>query len=119
MSARTISGAALAAVALVALSFFWPASEVARAKTQPRRPNAGLTPIAATDVVPAGSSTRLALQVSLPESYHVQSNAPREAAFIPTVLAVEAPAGYTVDEIVYPAATDLKQRTDDRPHHIA
>ena len=76
MSARTISGAALAAVALVALSFFWPASEVATA--QPRRPTAGLTPIAATDVVPAGSSARLALQVSLPEGFHVQSDKPRD-----------------------------------------
>ncbi|MEO7271966.1 MAG: cytochrome c biogenesis protein CcdA [Vicinamibacterales bacterium] len=113
MSPRTTVGAALATVALVAMSFFWPAREVAQA--QPRRPSAGLSPIAATDAVPAGSTARLALQVSLPEGYHVQSNAPREAAFIPTVLAVEAPAGFTVTEIVYPEATDLTQAGQSQP----
>ena len=113
MSARTTAGAAIATVALVAIGMFWPAREIARG--QPRRPTAGLSAIAATDAVPAGSSARLALQVSLPEGYHVQSNAPREAAFIPTVLTVEAPAGFAVAEIVYPAPTDLTQAGQAQP----
>jgi len=113
MSARTTAGAAIATVALVAIGMFWPAREIARG--QPRRPAAGLSAVAATDAVPAGSSARLALEVSLPEGYHVQSNAPREAAFIPTVLTVEAPGGFAVAEIVYPAPTDLTQAGQAQP----
>ena len=113
MSARTTAGAAIATVALVAIGMFWPAREIARA--QPRRPAAGRSAVAATDAVPAGSSARLALEVSLPEGYHVQSNAPREAAFIPTVLTVEAPGGFAVAEIVYPAPTDLTQAGQAQP----
>src|SRR6478736_1809422 len=113
MSARTTVATAITTAALVALVVFWPAREVSHA--QPRRPTAGLTSVAATESVAAGTSSRLALQVSLPEGYHVQSNAPREAAFIPTVLSVESPAGLTVTEIVYPPATDLAQAGQSQP----
>ena len=57
----------------------------------------------------------MALQVSLPEGLHVQSNAPRDPSLIPTVLTIDAPAGVTVDEIVYPPSTDLKQVGQDQP----
>ena len=113
MSARTTAGAAIATITLVALGIAWPRGEVAQA--QPRRPTAGLSPIAATDAVRAGSTARLALQVSLPEGFHVQSNAPREAAFIPTVLVVEPPAGLTATEVVYPPPTDLTQAGQAQP----
>ena len=57
---------------------------------------------------PPGSTARLALQVTLPEGFHVQSNAPRDPSLIPTVLTRRRrrPAS-TVDEIVYPPATDF------------
>ena len=113
MSARTTVATAITTAALIALVVFWPAREVSHA--QPRRPTAGLTSVAATESVAAGTSARLALQVALPEGYHVQSNAPREAAFIPTVLSVDAPAGLTVTEIVYPPATDLAQAGQAQP----
>ena len=63
----------------------------------------------------AGTSVRAALQVKLPERFHVQSNAPRDPAFIPTVLTVDAPAGVRVAEIVFPPATDLKQVGQSQP----
>jgi thioredoxin:protein disulfide reductase len=63
----------------------------------------------------AGNSVRAALQVKLPERFHVQSNAPRDPAFIPTVLTVDAPAGVRVAEIVFPPATDLKQVGQSQP----
>ena len=62
-----------------------------------------------------GGPVRLALKVSLPEGLHTQSNKPRDATLIPTVLTIDAPAGVTVDEIVYPAAVDLKQEGLDEP----
>jgi thiol:disulfide interchange protein len=57
----------------------------------------------------------VALKVSLPEGLHTQSNTPRDPNLIPTVLTVDAPAGVTVDEIVFPASTDLKQAGADQP----
>jgi thiol:disulfide interchange protein len=81
---------------------------------QVARPRAELTSLV-EGPARAGSSVRLALKVSLPEGLHTQSNKPREEAFIPTVLRVDAPAGFTVDEIVWPAATDLAQAGANLP----
>jgi DsbC/DsbD-like thiol-disulfide interchange protein len=53
---------------------------------------------------------RLALKVSLPEGLHTQSNKPLDPTLIPTVLTIDAQAGVTVDEIVYPPAIELKQQ---------
>jgi thioredoxin:protein disulfide reductase len=81
---------------------------------QVTRPRAALTPLVEGQAR-AGSSVRLALKVSLPEGLHTQSNQPREEAFIPTVLRVDAPDGMTVDEIVWPPATDLAQAGANLP----
>jgi cytochrome c biogenesis protein CcdA len=62
-----------------------------------------------------GDKSRLALKVSLPEGLHTQSDKPRDPMLIPTMLTIDAPAGVTVDEIVFPKATDLKQATSDQP----
>src|SRR5262249_33092603 len=56
-----------------------------------------------------------ALQVTLPEGLHTQSNAPRDPTLIPTVLTVDAPAGVTWDEVVWPAPIDLNQVGQDKP----
>ncbi|MBI3400831.1 MAG: thioredoxin family protein [Acidobacteria bacterium] len=63
----------------------------------------------------AGSPARVALTVSLPEGLHTQSNTPRDPLLIPTELAIDAPAGVTVSEIVFPPSTDLKQAGQDQP----
>ena len=79
------------------------------------RPKAAVVPFVENDAVHAGTRVRVALQVSLPEGLHVQSNAPRDPSLIPTVLRIEPPAGITVAEIVYPPPTDLKQVGQDQP----
>jgi thiol:disulfide interchange protein DsbD len=79
------------------------------------RPKAAVVPFAERDGVHAGTRVRVALQVSLPEGLHVQSNAPRDPSLIPTVLRIDPPAGITIDEIVYPPPTDLKQVGQDQP----
>jgi cytochrome c biogenesis protein CcdA len=61
---------------------------------------------------------RLALKVSLPENLHTQSNKPLDPTLIPTVLTIDAPPGVTVDEIVYPAAIELKQEGIDQPLQV-
>ena len=62
-----------------------------------------------------GSAARVALKVGVPEGLHTQSNKPRDPLLIPTTLKVDAPANATVEEIVWPPATDLKQVTGDTP----
>lgn len=72
------------------------------------RPKASVTVVADADAVHAGSTVRLALQVSLPDDVHVQSNAPRDPMLIGTAVTVQAPPGVTVVDTVYPAATDFR-----------
>src|SRR5581483_30118 len=81
---------------------------------QLRRPRADVTSLVEGTVRPGGPA-RVALKVSLPEGLHTQSNKPRDPTLIPTELDIEAPAGVTVDEIVWPPATDLKQEGQDQP----
>ncbi len=107
MAERASAGVALVAGALVVAA--------ALAHAQIRRPNAELSAIAAADGVHAGAPARLALRVVLPEGFHVQSDAPRDPALIPTVLTFDPPPGLVVNEIVYPAATDLEQAGQSQP----
>ena len=59
--------------------------------------------------VRAGSTVKAALQVTLPEGLHVQSNKPRDPALIPTELLLEPPTGVTGVEVVFPKAVDFPQ----------
>ena len=79
------------------------------------RPVPQIQAVAEADGVHSGGTMRLALRVTLPAAFHVQSNAPRDPALIPTLLTVTAPPGVTVEEIVYPAATDLRQAGQAQP----
>jgi cytochrome c biogenesis protein CcdA len=76
---------------------------------------ATVTPVVERDQVAPGSTLRAALQVTLPEGFHVQSNRPRDPSLIPTELTFESPDGVTVEEIVFPLPVDLKQIGLDQP----
>src|SRR5262249_21565004 len=69
------------------------------------RPRAEVTPIV---LPPDAGHARLALPVTLPEGLHTQSNKPRDPSVIPTELAIDAPSGVSVAEIVWPEAHDFK-----------
>ena len=92
------------AVVLLGLGALAPA-----AAAQGGRPRAEVTPVVESTPARAGDTVRLLLQVRLPEDVHVQAHEPRDPSLIPTVLTVEAPPGTTVDEVIYPPATDLTQ----------
>jgi thiol:disulfide interchange protein len=79
------------------------------------RPTADTAALVELETIRAGGPARVALQVSLPEGFHIQSNKPRDPSLIATELAIEAPAGVTVQEIVFPPPTDLKQAGSDQP----
>ena len=84
------------------------------AHAQLRRPKADVVPLT-EGTARAGGPARVALKVSVPEGLHTQSNKPRDPNLIPTELTIDAPSGVTVDEIVWPPATDLKQEGQDQP----
>ncbi len=86
-------------------------------QAQIKRPKAELTPTVTTPAasVQPGKVVQVALKVTLPETVHVQSDKPRDPAFIPTVLTIDAPAGVTVGKIKYPPARDLKQEGSKMP----
>jgi hypothetical protein len=79
------------------------------------RPKAEVTPLVGSDGVHAGSTVQVALQVSLPDGLHVQSDKPRDPLLIPTVLTIEPPAGVTLGEIAYPESTDFAQAGQKEP----
>jgi thiol:disulfide interchange protein len=86
----------------------------APAGAQSRRPKADVVPLVERSAHP-GETARVALKVSLPERLHTQSNKPRDPLLIPTELTIDAPAGVTVKEIVWPPSTDLEQAGQDQP----
>jgi thiol:disulfide interchange protein DsbD len=85
------------------------------AVAQLRGVKAEVSPVVEADGVRAGSDARVALQVTLPDGYHVQSDKPRDPSLIPTVLTVDVPAGVTVAEVVYPATVETKLVGVDEP----
>jgi thioredoxin:protein disulfide reductase len=85
------------------------------AQAQIRRPKADVTPLVERPGVSAGGPVRIALKVALPDGLHVQSNKPKDETLIPTALTIDAPAGVSVDEIVWPKTTDLKQEGQTQP----
>jgi len=96
--------------AAVALLIVGPAIAFA----QLRGIRAELTPLVESDAHPGGLA-RAALLVSLPQTLHVQSNAPRDPSLIPTVLTVTPPEGVRVSELVFPKSTDLEQAGQSQP----
>ena len=82
---------------------------------QLRRPRAEISPLVESPTVRAGTSVRVALQVTLPEGLHTQSNKPRDPSLIPTVLTVDVPAGITWDEVVFPPPLDFTVAGLDQP----
>ncbi|HVZ22892.1 MAG TPA: thioredoxin family protein [Vicinamibacterales bacterium] len=76
---------------------------------------ADVAPLLGADGVHPGDTIRAALTVTLPEGFHVQSNKPRDPSLIATELTMDAPAGVSVKEVVFPPAVDLKQAGADQP----
>ena len=93
------------AVAVVAALVLMPSTE-GFGQTRPR---AVVTPVVETDAAHAGRTIRVALKVTLPDTLHVQSDQPRDPAFIPTALSLEPPTGFSVTALMYPKSSELKQ----------
>jgi thioredoxin:protein disulfide reductase len=107
MSVRQLFGIALVGVGVL----------VAVQAQQPRsRPIAKLTTLTATTATPPGREVRLAVRAVLPATdLHVQANIPSEEGLIPTVLTIDAPAGVTIEELVYPTSTEFAVAGFEKP----
>ena len=114
---RFVRGAGVALVAVVAAAWL-SAGDADRGvvEAQMQRPTAVVTPLAEASAARAGREIRLALRVVLPSAeLHVQANKPREEGLIATVLTIEAPAGVTIEELVYPEAKEFAVLGFDQP----
>jgi thioredoxin:protein disulfide reductase len=63
----------------------------------------------------AGGRVRAFLQVSVPEGFHLQSNAPRDASLIATTLTFTTVPGIRAEEVVFPKATDFALQGQSEP----
>ena len=106
---RHLSTARLTALAFVLL----PAVALLAQDGPP--PRAQVTPLLEHESAAPGATVRAAVRVSLAEGLHANANKPRDPSLIPLVLTVNAPAGVTVEEIVYPEPTDLRQENAPQP----
>jgi len=89
----------LAAVVLLLLSAFPSGAQLRNVKAD-----------LATEVesdARAGGRVRALLEVSVPEGFHLQSNAPRDPSLIATTLTFQTTPGVRAEEVVYPKATDF------------
>src|SRR5439155_13755056 len=85
------------------------------AQGQIRGVTAQVSPIVGADGVHAGSAVRAAVQVKLPEGFHVQSNKPRDPSLIPTRLTLDPTPSVTATEIVFPPPVDQTVLGYDQP----
>ena len=81
----------------------------------PRTSWVDVTPVAESDAVRAGSTVRVALQVTVAEGFHVQANHPRDPSLIPMQLFVDAPPGVSYVDVAFPPSTDFRIEGLDAP----
>src|SRR5438034_4882591 len=98
-----------------AVTLFIVVAIAAIADGQIRGVTAEVSPLVGADGVHAGSVVRAAVQVKLPEGFHVQSNKPRDPSLIPTRLNFDATPPVTVTEVVFPPPVDQTVLGYDRP----
>ena len=122
MSVRRMVGVGVVGIVLAAVVVgggLWGSPDpVARVEAQqPRpRPVAKLTTLVGATTAPQGREVRLAVRAVLPAAdLHVQANIPSEEGLIPTVLTIDAPAGITIEELVYPPASEFAVAGFDKP----
>ena len=85
------------------------------ADAQIRGVTAEVSPLVGADGVLAGTTVRAAVQVKLPEGFHVQSNKPRDPSLIPTRLTFDSTPSVTVTEVVFPPPVDQTVLGYDQP----
>ncbi len=92
-------------LAVVAVACLAPSTAMAQLKRIP----AEIVTLIESPGVRSGTTVRAAVQVTLPEGFHVQSNAPRDPSLIATELTVDGESGVQATEVVFPKAIEFRQ----------
>jgi len=94
---------------IAALSFVIPTNLSATITAAPTltamQANLGINGFFATDKAQRGRTVQAAIVVDIPDGYHVNGNRPLGKYAVPTILKIEAPAGFRISPVVYPRAT--------------
>jgi DsbC/DsbD-like thiol-disulfide interchange protein len=67
-------------------------------------PNIRINNYVSSDKVKRAGTARGAVEIEIPQGYHVNSSKPLEKFLIPTQLQIEAPSGVRVGPVTYPRA---------------
>ncbi|MBI2419996.1 MAG: thioredoxin fold domain-containing protein [Ignavibacteriales bacterium] len=67
------------------------------------------------DRVNAGSEVKLAVKITVADSWHINSNKPKEDFLVPTELVIEGVKGAALASVAYPDAQDIKLEISDVP----
>lgn len=67
------------------------------------------------DKLYSGSENKFAVKVSIEDGWHINSNKPYEEFLIPTEVKLESAKGFSLSNVVYPAAKDYKFSFSDNP----
>jgi cytochrome c biogenesis protein CcdA/DsbC/DsbD-like thiol-disulfide interchange protein/thiol-disulfide isomerase/thioredoxin len=97
-------GSALRAGACLMAFFLVSTAQMSTRRTQ----WVELSPIAESDGAHAGSTVRLALQVSIADGFHIQANHPKDPSLIPAKLTLDVPEGVTFQDVTFPAPSDFR-----------
>lgn len=76
------------------------------------------TAFMSTDRLPAGSQSRIALELSIAEGWHINSNPASPDFLIPTTVTLKSTLGTTLKNVVYPKAHDLKVKGTDGVYRV-
>lgn len=80
---------------------------------QMRKIIAEFAPMAETDAVHPDGTVRAVVTVTLPKTFHMQSDAPRNPLLVATALTLQLPPGVELLETRYPPTIELKQEGVD------
>lgn len=67
------------------------------------------------DKVHAGSELKLAVEVKIDSTWHINSNTPRDEYLIPSELSVTGDSAFSIEKIVFPEAEDYTFSFSDQP----
>ncbi len=87
-----------------------------QAGTTPARVD--VVPVVESEAVHPGATLRLALQISIANGFHIQSNQPLDPSLVPAELTLTPPPGVTASGPIFPASVEFKLDGSDAPSAV-
>ena len=91
-------------ILMISASMLLGLSSLALTTVAQSPPNIRINNYVSSDKVRRGGAARGAVEIEIPQGYHVNSSKPLEKFLIPTQLQIEAPTGVRVGPVTYPRA---------------